>query len=97
MPQDKVRLQARLIVGLLASKAIEALSLSPNKSAALLLKVLKSAVANAVANAELDADKLLVDKVYVDKGPMLKRYHPCAHGRAKPILRRSCHITVMVK
>jgi large subunit ribosomal protein L22 len=59
-------------------------------------KVLKSAVANAENNYELDADDLVVTRAYVDRGPAAKRMIPRARGRADVMARRSCHITVVV-
>jgi large subunit ribosomal protein L22 len=98
VPADKARIMARNIIGRSVETAINTLSFSPNKTSYLLLKVLKSAVANAAENKKIsDIDELFVHRVYVDRGPMLKRFQPCAHGRAKPILKRLSHITVIVK
>ncbi|MDR2141212.1 MAG: 50S ribosomal protein L22 [Deltaproteobacteria bacterium] len=97
VPADKARIMARTVVGRPVEAAINALTLSPNKSSRLILKVLRSAVANASENKNFDdVDQLYVRSIFVDRGPMLKRYQPCAHGRAKPILKRLSHITVIV-
>lgn len=96
-PPDKVRIMGRTVVGLQAAKAKDLLAVTPNKSAQLLGKLVKSAIYNAEVNFECDADTLWVKSVMVDRGPMIKRYHPCAHGRAKPILKRTCHITVKLE
>jgi large subunit ribosomal protein L22 len=96
-PPDKARIRARTIVGFPATLAIKNLELSPTKSARLILGVLNSAVANAVNNEKLELATLDVDKVMVDKGPMLKRHHPISHGSAQAILKRFCHITVLLK
>ncbi|MDR1486621.1 MAG: 50S ribosomal protein L22, partial [Deltaproteobacteria bacterium] len=96
MPPDKVRIMARNVIGLQVQQALDLLRFSPNKSAALIYKVLHSASANASNNFEKNVDRMVVDKIFVDRGSMLKRYHPCAHGRAKPILKRTCHITVII-
>ncbi|MDR1872665.1 MAG: 50S ribosomal protein L22 [Deltaproteobacteria bacterium] len=97
VPADKARIMGRTIVGRPVEAAINALTFSPNKTARLILKVLKSAVANAAENKKVeDVDSLSVAKVVVDRGPSLKRFQPCAHGRAKPILKRMSHITVVV-
>lgn len=96
----KVRIMARHIVGQPIGQAINLLTFSPNKSAQVLLKVLNSAVANASSsNRSLitDVDKLVVYRVYVDGGPTLKRWHPRSQGRANSILKRTSHITVVVK
>ena len=96
----KVRIMARNIIGQPIEKAVNTLTFSPNKSAEVLLKVLNSAVANATtSNRSLisDVDKLVVCQVYVDSGPTLKRWHPRSQGRANAILKRTSHITVVVK
>ena len=62
----------------------------------LIRKVLESAVANADQRATVDVDTLYVKKILVDGGPMLKRFSARAQGRANRILKRSCHITVIV-
>lgn len=59
-------------------------------------KVLKSAVANAEHNYDLDASELVVTRAYVDEGPTLKRYQPRAMGRANIRRKRTSHITVVV-
>ena len=96
----KVRIMARNIIGQPIGQAINTLTFSPNKSAQVLLKVLNSAVANASTSARAqvtDIDRLLVYRVYVDSGPTLKRWHPRSQGRANAILKRTSHITVVVK
>jgi large subunit ribosomal protein L22 len=93
---DKVRIMGRTAVGLGVERARDLLLFSPNRTAFLIRKVLNSAVANATENTDMDVDELVVKNVFADRGPMLKRFHPCAHGRAKPILKRMCHITVVV-
>ncbi|MDR1044917.1 MAG: 50S ribosomal protein L22 [Candidatus Adiutrix sp.] len=96
----KVRIMARNILGQPIEKAINTLTFSPNKSARVLLKVLNSAVANANSSSRSlirDVDKLVVYRVYVDGGPSLKRWHPRSQGRAFAILKRTSHITVVVK
>lgn len=96
-PPDKVRIMGRTVLGLSAEKALEHLKLTPNRSAKLLWKLVNSAAYNAYENFAVDVDKLWVHRIWVDRGQMIKRYHPCAHGRAKPILKRSCHITVQLE
>ena len=100
VPPSKVRIMARNIIGRPIGQAINTLTFSPNKTSAVLLKVLNSAVANASSsNRSLvnDIDKLVVYRVYVDSGPTLKRWHPRSQGRANAILKRTSHITVVVK
>src|SRR5215216_5629815 len=59
-------------------------------------KVLRSAVANAEANHDLEGDDLVIAAVYADEGPTLKRFRPRARGRVGRIFKRTCHITVLV-
>jgi len=63
----------------------------------LIAKVLKSAMANAENNFDMDVDALYVAEIYVNEGPSLKRLKPRAYGRADVMKRRTSHITVVVK
>lgn len=93
---QKCRLVADQIRGLKVDKAIETLSFHPKKAARLVKKVLESAVANAEHNEGADVDELRVAAVFVDEGPVLKRFMPRAKGRANQILKRTSHITIKV-
>lgn len=93
---QKVRLVADLIRGKSVALAIDLLAFSNKKAAALMKKVLDSAIANAEHNEGADIDELKVSRVFVDEGPTQKRLHARARGRSDRILKRSCHITVMV-
>jgi len=93
---QKARLVADQIRGMHVEKALELLAYSPKKSAALVKKVLESAIANAEHNEGADIDELRVSKVFVDEGPTMKRIKPRAKGRADRIFKRSSHITVVV-
>jgi large subunit ribosomal protein L22 len=93
---QKARLVADQIRGLSVEKALELLMFSPKKSAALLKKVLDSAIANAEHNEGADIDELVVSKVFIDEGPTMKRIKPRAKGRADRVLKRSSHITIVV-
>jgi large subunit ribosomal protein L22 len=93
---QKVRLVADQIRGLPVEGAIDILTFSTKKAAALMKKVLESAIANAEHNNAADIDELRISKVFVDAGPVMKRFSARARGRANRILKRSCHITVMV-
>ena len=75
---------------------MDLLQFSPRKAAALIRKVVLSAVANAEHNLSLDIDDLFVSKILVDEGPSLKRIMPRAKGRADRIVKRTSHITVVV-
>ncbi|MDR2826674.1 MAG: 50S ribosomal protein L22 [Candidatus Adiutrix intracellularis] len=96
----KVRIMARNILGRPIDQAVNTLTFSPNKSAQVLLKVLNSAVANAQSSETSrveDIDKLFVYRVYVDQGSSLKGWRPRSQGRVNSILKRTSHITVVVK
>ena len=93
---QKGRLLADQIRGLPVEKALNILQFSNKKAAAIVKKVLESAIANAEHNEASDIDELKVSTVYVDEGPSHKRIQPRAKGRANRILKRTCHITVKV-
>lgn len=92
----KARLMADAIRGLDVDRALAVLALAPKKSAQLIEKVLKSAVANAEQNNGLDVDSLFVSTARVDEGATLKRYRPKGMGRMRQRYRRRSHITVAV-
>ncbi|WP_391118447.1 50S ribosomal protein L22 [Psychrobacillus sp. L3] len=92
----KVRLVVDLIRGKQIGEAIAILQLTPKAASPVVEKVLKSAVANAEHNYELDINNLVVSEVFVDEGPTLKRFRPRAMGRASAINKRTSHITVVV-
>jgi large subunit ribosomal protein L22 len=77
-------------------EALAILRFLPQKSAPIVAKIVKSAAANAENNYDLDPADLYVKRIYADDGPTVKRYRAGARGRARPILKRSCHITVIV-
>ncbi len=72
------------------------LQVSPQKTAPILSKLLKSAVANAEQKGVSDVDQLFVKTVMVDQGPVLKRFRPRAQGRASRIRKPTSHITVVL-
>ena len=90
----KARHVAREIQGLSVSDAIDTLTYTPKKSAHLIGKTLKSAVANAENNHELSADELIVKEATVGEGPTLKRFKPRARGSAGAIRKRTSHIFI---
>ncbi|WP_342599463.1 50S ribosomal protein L22 [Psychrobacillus sp. FSL H8-0483] len=92
----KVRLVVDLIRGKQIGEAIAILQLTPKTASPVVEKVLKSAVANAEHNYDLDVNNLVVSEVFVDEGPTLKRFRPRAMGRASAINKRTSHITVVV-
>ncbi len=91
---QKARLVADQVRGKAVEEALDILSFSPQKAAAIIKKVLNSAIANAEHNEGADVDELTVSTIYVDEGMTMKRIRPRAKGRADRILKRSCHITV---
>ena len=77
--------------------AMGILNNTPKAASELLIKLLKSAIANAEHNYQMDIDKLYVAEVYANAGPTLKRVQPRAQGRAFRIMKRTSHITIVVK
>ena len=71
-------------------------SFSPKKGAAIIKKVLNSAIANAEHNEGADIDELSVTRIFIDQGPTMKRIMPRAKGRADRIIKRTSHITLVV-
>ncbi len=92
----KVRLVVDLIRGKQVGEAIAILAHTPKAASPVVEKVLKSAIANAEHNLELDPNSLVITQVFVDEGPTLKRFRPRAMGRASRINKRTSHITVVV-
>ena len=86
-----------LVRGKNANEALAILNFTPNKGAKILQNVIKSAVANAENNHEMDTDKLFVAEVIANQGPTLKRWRAGAQGRASSILKRSSHVRVVLK
>lgn len=93
---SKARQVLDLIRGLDVRRADEVLQFTDRAAAQDVRKVLASAVANAMHNANQDADELFVLACFADEGPTLKRFRPRARGRASRINKRTCHITVIV-
>ncbi|MFP4456072.1 MAG: 50S ribosomal protein L22 [Clostridia bacterium] len=79
------------------AEALAILRFTRRKAADVIIKVINSAAANAEHNHEMDIDSLYIAEAYVDGGPVLKRFRARAQGRAYPILKRTSHITVVVK
>jgi large subunit ribosomal protein L22 len=92
----KVRLVVDLIRGKKVGEALAVLAHTPKAASPVVEKVVKSAMANAEHNLNLDSSNLKISKIYVDEGPTLKRYRPRAMGRASRINKRTSHITVIL-
>lgn len=73
------------------------LSLTHKAAAAIVERLLRSAIANASQDQNIDVDTLFVDTIYVNEGPTLKRFRARAMGRASKIRKRTSHITVILK
>ena len=93
---QKGRLVADLIRGKSVENALNVLQFSPKKAAAIIRKVLESAIANAEHNDGADIDELKVTQIHVEKGTVLKRFSARAKGRGVQILKPTCHIYVTV-
>ncbi|HEY3755105.1 MAG TPA: 50S ribosomal protein L22 [Opitutaceae bacterium] len=96
MSPKKVREVARTVQGRPATEAVEYLTLVPRKSARLIAKTLKSAIANAENNNNLSADSLIVKSAIVEMGPVLKRFKAGARGTAMPRRKKMSHIRVVL-
>ena len=96
IPPRKARIVIDLIRGKDAAEAAAILKFTPNVAAEAVGKVLKSAVANAVNNHDMDEEKLYVKACYANEGVTLKRFMPRAKGSASAIHKRTSHITVVV-
>ena len=93
----KARLVADQVRGLDIEKARALLQFSPRGVARDIQKLIDSAAANAENNHDLVADEMRVFEIRVDEGPTLKRFRPRALGRATPIHKRTCHISVALQ
>ena len=96
MSPKKVREVARTIQGRKAPDAVDYLTLIPRKSARLIAKTLRSAIANAENNNNLSADALTVKSAIVENGPVLKRFKAGAKGSAKPRVKRMSHLRIIL-
>ncbi len=93
---QKARLVADQVRGLAVDKALNLLTFSPKKAAVIVKKLLVSAIANAEHNQGLDVDRLSIVRIFVDEAARLKRSTARAKGRGNRIVKRNCHITVVV-
>lgn len=94
---QKARLVADVIRGKDVNQAIRALTFMKQKGAGLMLKLLKSAVANAEDKKVIDVDNLYVKSIWVDMGPAMKRFRPRAQGRAFQVKKKLSHINVVLE
>jgi len=92
----KARDLARRVQGLPAAEALKVTDFSERKAASLIGKTLKSAIANAENKARLSVDKLRVKEAVIEEGPRLRRFWARSRGSASPILKRMCHIRIVL-
>ncbi|GAA0123735.1 MAG: 50S ribosomal protein L22 [Clostridium argentinense] len=97
MSPMKVGIVLDLIRGKDVNEAFAILQYTPKDAAEVVNKVLKSAVANAENNLNLDRNRLYVASAYTGQGPTLKRFRPHAQGRAFRIRKKTSHITLVIK
>ena len=93
---QKVRLVVDQIRGKSISNALNILNFSNKKASLLVKKVLKSAIANAEHNDGLKIDQLSIARIFVDEATRIRRMHARAKGRGNRILKRTCHISVII-
>ena len=92
----KVRVVMDLIRGKNVAEAFAILKFTPKAGAEVVEKVLRSAVANAENNFDMDVEKLYVKTAFADQGPTLKRIQPRSRGQAFKIMKRTSHVTIVV-
>ena len=93
---QKTRLVVDMVRGKAVQEALNILKFSPQRPADIVAKLVRSAVANAEQKGVADIDRLFVKAVFVDQGPVLKRFMPRAQGRATKIRKPTSHITVVL-
>lgn len=92
--------KARLVMDLIRHKSVQdaivILNNTQKKATHIIIKLLNSAIANAVNNHGANADELIIEEAIVNEGPTLKRFQPRSQGRANTILKRTSHFSVKV-
>ena len=96
LSDQKARLVANQIRGVNVNLALNILMFSRKKAAFIMRKLLKSVISNAEHNDGMDIDELKIVKIYVNKAPSLKRFRARAKGRGNRIVKRNCHITIVI-
>ncbi|MCC8194466.1 MAG: 50S ribosomal protein L22 [Deltaproteobacteria bacterium] len=92
----KTRIVAKNVVGRPVEDALNVLRFTPQKGAQVIREVMKSALANAEHNTNMNVDALVVKEILVNEGPTWKRFMPRAQGRATSIRKRTSHVTVIL-
>jgi large subunit ribosomal protein L22 len=96
LPASKVRPLVDMVRGKRVDEALALLQFTPTPKAKFLAKLVKSAVANAENNFQMDPADLKIVRIYADEAASMRRYRARSRGRASPIRRHSSHITVIV-
>ena len=96
LSDQKARLVANQIRGVNVNLALNILMFSRKKAAFIMRKLLKSVISNAEHNDGMDIDELKIVEIYVNKAPSLKRFRARAKGRGNRIVKRNCHITIVI-
>lgn len=94
---QKIRLVCDTVRGMDAQAALEVLRFMPQKGASLVSKAIRSAMANAENNFEIDPNTLYIENIVADGGPIRRWRRFGARGRFKPIQRRTSHLTVVLR
>lgn len=94
---QKARLVADLVRGKDVNEAVKTLTFLNKKTAVMIKKLIESAVANADYKKVMDVDNLYVKAIWVDQGPVLKRFRPRAQGRAFGVRKKTSHINVVLE
>ncbi len=94
---QKARLVVDLVRGKSVNEAIKTLTFLNKKTAGMVKKLIESAVANAEYKKVMDIDNLYVKAIWVDQGPVLKRFRPRAQGRAFGVRKKTSHINVVLE
>jgi large subunit ribosomal protein L22 len=93
----KVKIVADLIRGKKADEALAIVKYTPKASSEIVEKLLKSAIANAENNHNMDRTKLVISQIYANQGPTLRRIRPAAKGSAVRIRKRTSHVTIVLR
>ena len=92
----KLRYVADAVRAKRVDDAVDLLTFTTKKAALIIRKAVQSAAANATENHKMVEDDLVVEKIFINEGPILKRFRPRARGRATRIRKRTSHLTVIV-
>jgi len=93
----KAKLVADLVRGKKVDEALAVLKFTPKGASPIIEKLLRSAIANAENNHDMDKEELYIAEIYANQGPTMKRFRPRAQGRATQILKRTSHIGIVLR